>query len=100
MRYLTLSADYTQSALRDDTLGHVVPEEIGLPWELGDKIRNWSDRYRSVIPLSPDKRAEAGTAELIASLDEEGLSLATGIVDVLEDVKVRYFSEGLLRYVT
>lgn len=34
MRYLVLAAEYTQSALRDEYVGHVTPEEIGLSWEL------------------------------------------------------------------
>lgn len=99
MRYLILSADYTQSALRDEHVGHVVPEEVGLPWALGDQIRDWNERYRRVIPLGPEERAESETAALIVSLDEEGLALAAEIADVLADAKVRYFSEGLLRYV-
>ncbi len=57
MRYLVLAAEYTQSALRDEQVGHVVPEEVGLPWELGDRIRDWNERYRGIIPLGPDKRA-------------------------------------------
>ncbi len=38
MRHLTLAAEYTQSALRDDYLGPMMPEEIGLPWELWTKL--------------------------------------------------------------
>lgn len=98
MRYLVLAAEYTQSALRDEDVGHVVPEEVGLSWELGDRIRDWNERYRRVIPLGPEKRAEPETAELIATLDKEGLALAAEIADALEDTKVRYYSEGHLRY--
>lgn len=99
MRYLVLAAEYTQSALRDEHIGHVIPEEIGLSWELGDRIRRWNERYRRVIPLGPEERAEPKTAELIATLDEEGLALAVEVADVLDNAKVRYYSEGHLRYV-
>lgn len=99
MRYLVFAAEYTQSALRDEHVGHVVPEEVGLSWELGVRIRDWNERYRRVIPLGPEKRREPETAELIASLDDEGLALAAEIADALEDTKVRYYSEGHLRYV-
>jgi len=98
MRYLTLMAEYTQSALRDDFLGPVTPEEVGLSWALGDRIRDWNERYRFVVPLGPDKRTMSATANLIASLDEEGLSLVEEIASVLSDAKVRYYSEGHLRY--
>ncbi len=99
MRYLTLAADYTQSALRDDFAGTMVPEEIGLSEGLGDRIRDWNNRYRSVIPLEEAARKSTPTAELIESLDEEGLELIGAIQAELPDVKVRYFSEGHLRYV-
>ncbi|HVE95051.1 MAG TPA: hypothetical protein VNB24_09035 [Acidimicrobiales bacterium] len=99
MRYLTLAADYTQSALRDDLLGTVVPEEVGLSEALGDSIRDWSARYRAIIPLDEGERAQSPAAELIRSLDEEGLSLATQIAAAHPAFKVRYYSEGLLRYV-
>jgi hypothetical protein len=98
MKYLTLAADYTQSPLRDDFVGPVVPEEIGVPWELGDRIRDWNTRYRTIIPLDEAQRSHGSTAELIEALDDEGLSLVNEIADALSDVKVRYFSEGHLRY--
>jgi hypothetical protein len=98
MRYLTLAADYTQSALRDDFLGSMVPEEVGLSEELGTRIRGWNDRYRVVIPLSEEARGSRETRELIEALDGEGVALVAEIEAQLEDVKVRYFSEGELRY--
>jgi len=98
MRYLTLAADYTQSALRDDYIGTVVPEEVGLPGDLGDRIRDWNARYRAVIPLDESQRAQRLVAELIEALDDEGISLVNDIAEALSEVKVRYFSEGHLRY--
>lgn len=100
MRYLTVVADYTQSPLRDDYLGTVVPEEIGLPWELGAQLRDWNDRYRAIIPLDPADRMSAPVSELIDVLDDEGLNLADAVSSTLEGVKVRYYSEGRLRYLS
>lgn len=100
MRYLTLAADYTLSPLRDDHSGPVVPEEVGLSWDLGNQLRGWNDRYRAVIPLGVDDRQCQPVAELIDSLDEEGLRLAERIRLELGDVRVRYFSEGHLRFLT
>lgn len=99
MRYLTLSANYTESALRDDHLGSVAPEEIDLPEELADRICDWKVRYRRIIPLSVEERAEEETAALIDALDEEGLGLVKAISEARPDFKVRYFSEGHLRWV-
>ena len=100
MRYLTLAANYTESPLRDDFIGSLVPEEAGLSWELGDRLRDWNDRYRAVIPLGPDERSSGEVAQLISELDAEGLSLGAEVVDALEDAKVRYYSEGHLRYLS
>lgn len=99
MRYLTLAAEYTQSALRDDFVGTVVPEEVGLAESLGDRIRDWNERYRAVIPLDAGQRRLSPTAELIEALDEEGLGLVDALRAELPDAKVRYYSEGHLRYV-
>lgn len=100
MRYLTLIADYTQSPLRDDFVGTVIPEEVGLPWELGERIRDWNRRYRAVIPVEVGERACGPVSELIDKLDEEGLRLSAEIAAALDEVKVRYYSEGRLRYVS
>ena len=98
MRYLTLMADYTESAVRDDFAGALVPEEVGLSYELGDRIRDWNVRYRAIIPLSPPQRREKQVAKLIDTLDEEGLALVQQIETERPDFKVRYYSEGHLRY--
>jgi len=98
MRYLTLAADYTRSAVRDDFVGPVVPEEAGLSEDLGDRIRDWNSRYRAIIPLGEDARAAGAARQLIDSLDVEGLALVAEITKELGNAKARYFSEGELRY--
>jgi hypothetical protein len=100
MRYLTLAAEYTGSALRDDFAGPVMPEDIGVSHALSDRIRDWNVRYRAIIPLDVPDRAQSPAADLIRTLDEEGLSLVGEIGAAHSEFKIRYFSEGLLRYVT
>lgn len=102
MRYLTLMADYTASALRDDFAGPVEPEDLGLDASLAAAICDWNERYRAVIPLGERERAAADVVLLIESLDEEGLSLVDQVGGALEEdgSKVRYYSEGLLRYLS
>lgn len=100
MRYLTLMADYTASALRDDFVGPVEPEDLGLDGDLVAAIRGWNERYRAVIALGPREREAADVALLIESLDEEGLTLVERVAGAFGDgSKVRYYSEGLLRHV-
>ena len=67
--------------------------------ELGDRLREWNDRYRPVIPLDLDDRTSGPIAELVTTLDLEGLRLTEAVAAELGDVKVRYYSEGRLRYV-
>lgn len=77
----------------------VVPEAVGLPREIGDRIRGWNARYRVVIPLDAADRAFGLLSDLIDELDEEGVRLAAEIAEELEDAKVRYYSEGRQKYV-
>lgn len=99
MRYLTLAADYTQGSLRDDFVGPVEPEELGLPMTLCEELRTWNEEYRSIIPLSEETRQRIENTALIKRLDDEGRALAQRVTDALEpEAKVRYYSEGHLRY--
>lgn len=101
MRYLTIAADYTQSSLRDDFEGPIEPETLHLSKTLCEELREWNDQYRKIIPLSEEARRRATNAELIRRLDEQGQSLAKRVADALKpEAKVRYYSEGHLRYET
>ena len=96
MLYLTLIPSYTGSPLRLDDVGEVVPEEVGLSWELGERLRDWNARYKRIIPLGDVARRSQEIAALIVELDEEGLRLAAEIAEPGVR-KVQYYSEGLLR---
>jgi hypothetical protein len=98
MRYLTLAAEYTGSPLRDDFTGTIVREDVGLSAALRTRIGDWNDRYRVIIPLSTEQRLQVHVAEMIAALDTEGAELVAAVEDALHGAKVRYYSEGLLRF--
>ena len=98
MRYLTIGADYTQSCVRDEFAGPVEPELIGASTALCAEIRSWNEEYRRVIPLDEGERRDPEIEALISRLDQRGLRIARAIQESTSDVKVRYFSEGHLRY--
>ena len=98
MRYFTLAADYSHSGLSDDHAGPIFPEEAGLPHELSVRIREWNTRYRQVMAIGIEQRMAGAISSLIETLDEEGLAFAATISRENPDCKVRYFSEGHLRY--
>jgi hypothetical protein len=100
MRYLTLAADYGEVAIRDERSGSLALAELSLPEDLASAIVAWNDRYQTVIPAGEHERGVDPMASLIGELDAEGVRLAKQIGDALPDeVKVRYYSEGLLREV-
>ena len=98
MRYLTIAAEYSQSCLRDDFAGPVEPESLNLPDDLCRELRQWNHEYRAVIPLEMSERAKSGVSSLIDRLDREGTRLAERVRKAIGDAKVRYYSEGHLRY--
>ena len=99
MRYLTVVADYSQSSLHDDFDGPVEPEALHLPQALCDELRSWNDQYRTIIPLGEEARQRTENTELISRLDNQGQGLAQKVADALKPkVKVRYYSEGHMRY--
>lgn len=99
MRYLTVAADYIESALRDDLEGPIEPEILNLPKSLCNDLRAWNLEYRAIIPLDQEARANPPIIEMIHELDKRGDTLAKRISSTVEEnAKVRYYSEGLLRY--
>ena len=98
MRYLTVAAEYTGSALKDDFTGPIDPEELGLPASIGERLREWNEAYREVIPLGPNERGRGEVQATIEALDGAGQTLARDIQAELGEAKVRYYSEGHLAY--
>lgn len=99
MRYLTLAADYRDPSIYDQRFGRQDLEQIDLPQELVLEILAWNNDYQVVIPL--DLGARKAKSALISELDRRGVELAERLSDAIEGpVKVRYYSEGTLAYVT
>lgn len=96
MRYLTLAADYLDPSLVDVLLGRLDVRESGVSEELGKRIFEWNKEYQVVIPC--DLLEREALNDLIEDLDEKGAALARDVQRELAPAKVRYYSEGWLRY--
>ncbi|MDZ7878908.1 MAG: hypothetical protein U5L45_14600 [Saprospiraceae bacterium] len=97
--YLTLIPNYTQSCIRDDFNGIIDINMLNLPKELIDEINIWHMSYRVIIPLSVEQRQLILTE--IEKLDEQGILIAKLIKKKsLGNTKIKYFSEGKLKYLS
>ncbi len=97
MRYLILIADYTQSCIHDDFSGPLRLADLSLPTEIVTQLEQWNERYKAIIPLSDKDRIKQ--LQLIHDLDKQGLLLSSQLQNIL-NAKVKYFSEGLLQYLS
>lgn len=99
MMHLTLSADYLGFSLRDGAAEVVTPQDLGLSAELVAELDHWNSRYQSIIPMEMAERQEGRPSSLIRELDQAGQELADRIANIVPGkFKVRYYSEGLLKY--
>jgi hypothetical protein len=97
MKYIVLMPDYTGSCIRDEFEGEIAIESLGLPKEILNKITVWHNAYRKIIPLSKEEREQR--IEEIEKLDAQGLELAKSLKTLVPGgAKVKYFSEGKLKY--
>ena len=96
MRYVTLSAGYTEPSLLDEACGPLDVRRAGISEELTGRIIAWNEEYQVVIPREPAEREEM--TDLIERLDASGIALAREVQLELAPAKVRYYSEGRLRY--
>ena len=96
MRYLTVSADFNSSGVKDLDTGELDNTDLGLSDNLWSIIQEWNTEYRPIIKMSMEERA--AVRERIDELDQRGLRVCKLIADELGDVKVDYYSEGLLKW--
>ena len=97
MRYLTIIADYAGSCIKDEFAGQLAIEELGLPQAYVDAILLWNESYRVIIPLSEEQR-QARKKE-IEKLDRQGIEFSKTLKALVPGgAKVKYFSEGLMKY--
>ena len=97
MRYLSFMADYKGSCLKDDYDNEIDLGYFGLSKEMLNKIHIWNKKYSQLIPLSEDERSSFNKE--IDILDAEGINICNELKEIIfEEVKIRYFSEGKLKY--
>ena len=97
MKYLTLAPDYTNSCLKDDFDGYIQLAELNLSNDLIRSLQKWHEDYRAIIPLSTDQRRKV--ISKIYNLDKIAIDLAKKISkEVAGGAKIKYFSEGQLKY--
>lgn len=63
---------------------------------LREEIMRWNAEYQMIIPL--DSHARVSMSGVIEDLDTRGLDLAARVEAELAPAKVKYYSEGLLKY--
>ena len=97
MRYLVIMPDYTGSCVREEFGEEVELEDLGLPRNVVDEIVIWHNSYREIIPL--DEKEKKQRIDQIETLDTQGLKIAKQLKTLVPGgAKVKYFSEGKLKY--
>ena len=96
--YLIISADYMSSGIKDIYKGELLPKEIGLPIHIENKIKKWLLDYSDIIVMNMEERKLV--AEKIERLDGAGIEILKEVKSALKkNAKIRYYSEGFLRYI-
>jgi hypothetical protein len=97
MAYLTIVPDYTGFCIKDDFAGQLAIEELRLPQAYIDAISSWNESYKAIIPLSEEQRQVR--KKEIEELDRLGIEFSKILKDLVPGgAKVKYFSEGFLKY--
>ncbi len=95
MKYITIAANYMTSGIKDDFEGELTQDDLKVDQVLWDRLSHWSNDYSEIISKDLDER----DPQLIKQLDIEGLLLVEEFKKALgSDFKIRYYSEGLLKY--
>jgi len=98
MKYIILMPDYTGSCIRDEFGEEINLKSLNLPKYILNEINTWHNEYRKIIPLDMKERSQK--IEEIEKLDSQGLELARNLQKLIPGgAKVKYFSEGKLKYI-
>lgn len=98
MRYLTLAAEYTGSCIKEDMKGQIDYKELQLDEMFCKELDEWNSKYKSIIPLEAKERKQKSNE--IELLDKKGIYFSKKLTSLIEGgAKVKYYSEGLLKYV-
>ncbi len=86
------------SGIKDEFEGCLNKENIELTDSLWSELESWVSEYQEIIPMTQEQRATE--KEKISKLDIKGISIKQKIIEHFNgDVKVKYYSEGLLDYI-
>lgn len=96
MKYLVLTAEYN-SMLHDEFDSGFDYMDLNLPEELTGKLKEWYEDYWPIIQLNSVERARLNAE--IHKLDKRGIELAKEVKFQFGEAKVKYYSEGLLKYI-
>lgn len=95
-RYLTVTANYTGSCIQDDYVGEINLKNLNLKFEFLNELSLWNEEYKKIIPLSDQERLSL--IKKIDKLDEWGINISKKLMDLFPNSKIRYYSEGKLKY--
>lgn len=99
MHYLTISADYISTGIKDDFSGEILKGDLEISDDLWHRLIAWGEDYSSIILMEEKERKKA--KETIKKLDERGLNLVKEFQKELGvEFKVRYYSEGIFKYLS
>ena len=98
MKYLVITADYNTSGIKDEFEGTLDKGDIELSDELWSELESWVSAYQEIIPMTQEQRALE--KDKIAKLDETGIAIKQKVSEHFNgEVKIKYYSEGLLEYI-
>ena len=98
MKYLVITADYNTSGIKDEFEGNLDKGDIELSDELWSELESWVSVYQEIIPMTQEQRSLE--KEKITKLDETGIAIKQKVIDHFNgEVKIKYYSEGLLEYI-
>jgi len=104
IRYLVLDADYNSTGIRDEFDefdGSLEQDDLGISDRLWDEITEWVLDYVPIILMGIDEIVSPSSLKKIYELDKRGVALIQQLLDELEcNVKIRYYSEGMLGYLS
>jgi len=101
MRYLILDAHYGSTGIKSLIEGYLNKKELRLSYHLWAEIIDWRDDYASTLLMPSKKIEKASSLKKIYELDKRGVALIQQLLDELEcNVKIRYYSEGMLGYLS
>ena len=96
MKYLILSSNYN-FFLKDTFNMDFDYSELELPRQLVERLKRWHQEYFPIISMDENERLNSYAN--ILQLDIEGVDLAEEIKSTLRTIKIKYYSEGQLKYI-